>query len=159
MKKIIFVLGVALIGFGGVATQNSIANATDKSMDQEQTQKVERKKVNQRGVQHRGKQDQVNQSHMTAEQRVEKLDQEVQLSPDQKKRMVEVYKKSQSEATEARRSNRDSFEQERNNILTPEQRKLLEVKKEHNRKDMQRSTIDNSPEERTQRRQMMRNKK
>lgn len=154
MKKIIFVLGVSLVGFGVMTAQNSLANSTDNVMKQEQqTQKVERKKVHARGV------DRANHRAMTAEQRVERLDKNLNLTAEQKKEMLKLYKKSQEEAAETRRANRVAFEKERNAILTPQQVKLLEVNQKHNRKDMKRSSVDITPEMREQKRQMMREKK
>lgn len=130
MKKIFFVVGISLLGLGAVTAhqnQAQIANDTEQVK-----QDVKRKKVNQRGKHH------VKSAEQTAEMRVARLEKDIELTPEQRKQMIEVYKASQEEAKAQRRQSRTDFETARRNILTKEQITVLEEKK-----GQRKASIDN----------------
>lgn len=129
MKKIFFAIGISLLGLGVVTAQQKVDQNKKTQASNETVQKVERKRVNHRGNKHMQR-----SSMQNPQSRVQKLDEIVQLKPEQKKELLELYKNSQSKLQDDninmndRRAVQKEIREKTNQILTPEQREKWENK-------------------------------
>lgn len=145
MKKIFLAVGISLLGLGVVTAQQKVNQNKKSQQNNETVQKVERSKVN-----HRGNAQMQRESMESPESRVQKLDEIVQLKPEQKKKLLELYKTSHSKMQNEnanmndRRAMQKEIREQTNQILTPEQREKWENRMQERTEDKRMKRVPSS---------------
>ncbi|HLS70740.1 MAG TPA: hypothetical protein VK027_03685 [Chitinophagaceae bacterium] len=145
MKKIFLAVGISLLGLGVVTAQQKVNQNKKSQQNNETVQKVERSKVN-----HRGNAQMQRGSMESPESRVQKLDEIVQLKPEQKKKLLELYKTSHSKMQNEnanmndRRAMQKEIREQTNQILTPEQREKWENRMQERTEDKRMKRVPSS---------------
>lgn len=154
MKKIIFVLGLSVLGLGIVGAQQKITTSETKEIRQ-----VDRKKMQHRGVKERSmKYDE--RSHI--DQRVQKLDAKVNLTEEQKVKLNQEYTQISKDAKDLRRANMERYNEATEAVLTQEQLNTLEqerkVRRAEHKRDFNRKSMNRGAHEVKARHQKMKEK-
>lgn len=122
MKKVFFAAGITLLGLSAVYAQNMQKKAAVQSETAVNAQHVRK------GIQTRS-------PEQVAEQKTVRLDKEVSMNAEQKKKVYEIFLKEARE-----NKGRAALRQETNNqvkgVLTPEQNQKLEVRQSERKQMM-----------------------